>query len=133
MSCYCSGSEFEFRTGKREINSACRTTTKRNRASSQRRQGSGDIHVVEVGSYLRRAALPDCYARVSSRTSLENIGREVIELNFAIRRDDTRARLAQVHLAQHAATNAQVGRCAITARRLNYEHRFRELDVFRLT
>src|SRR5690349_16068204 len=64
--------------------------------------------------------------------SLENICGKIVELDFAIRRDDTRARLAQVHLAQHAATDTQIGRRAIASRRLNYKHRFREFHVLSL-
>ncbi len=53
--------------------------------------------------------LRDGNARVSARASLENIGGEIVELNFAIGRDDVRARLAHVHAAQHAATDTQIG------------------------
>src|ERR1700741_5147450 len=133
MSGNCSRSEFELRAWKREIDSACRSPCKWNCASGECSQWSGDVEIVEIRNYLRRTTFRNCYARVSSRASLKNIGRKVVELNFAICCHDIRARLAQVHLPQHTATDAQVCRRAIAARRFNDKHGFRKLDVFSLT
>jgi len=54
-------------------------------------------------------------------------------LNLAIRCHNARARLTEIHLAQHAAADTQIGRSAITSGRLNYKDGFRQFYVFCLT
>src|SRR6185369_6228026 len=90
------------------------------------------LDVVEISSNLRRATFADRDASVSTRATVENIGGEVVQLDLAISSNNPRARLAQVHASQHAATDTQISAGAVTARRLNYKHGLDELDVLSL-
>src|SRR6185369_2465484 len=112
--------------------SASGTSGKWNCASGHRSQRSGNLHVVEISRDLRRATFTNRNARVSARPTAKNIRRKVVELNLTIRGNDTRARLAHVHPAHHAATDAQIRTRSITSGGLDDKHRFREFHVLSL-
>ncbi len=94
--------------------------------------GPDNIHLIESCGDARRAAFGNRDARVAVGLALEDVGVEIVELNFGVGGHNLRARLAHVHLAQHAAADTQVGARAITARRFDYKHGLREFHIFNL-